>query len=336
MISALAAAIWPLAGSALAWLLKYPTQGLIAIVDCFLQLPGNAYAVGTIPVITVIALYGLLGLTWLQPWWKRYWWIAFLLAIGLVMVPAWQARAALFRVTVMATPNQPVMVIQDAGRTTLINSGDAATTNFTLLPFMQKEGVNQLDWAISTETQTNPNSGWNTLLKRLPATIAYTAAEFNLPNGSVNQGQASSQSVLVNHSIKQTLPLSPNQPAYLGPNQVTLISKQPTIAEFRLHDQTWLWLGTLLPDQQKSLLATGTLHPVKVLWWSGKALHPDVIAALQPEVAIASANSIHSATEALLRDRGTRIYQTGKDGAIQWTATEGFKTTLERNEIPAL
>ncbi|MGA7937356.1 MAG: ComEC/Rec2 family competence protein, partial [Kovacikia sp.] len=84
MISALAALIWSPAGSALAWLLKYPTQGLIAIVDFSAQLPGNAYAVGTISALTAIGLYGLLGLTWLQPWWRRQWWLAILLSIGLV------------------------------------------------------------------------------------------------------------------------------------------------------------------------------------------------------------------------------------------------------------
>ena len=99
MVSALAALVWSPAGSALAWLLTPPSQMLRLVVDGFSQLPGNAYAVGTIPVLTAIALYGLLLLAWLQPWWRKQWWLALLFAIGLVMIPAWQANASMFRVT---------------------------------------------------------------------------------------------------------------------------------------------------------------------------------------------------------------------------------------------
>jgi competence protein ComEC len=337
MVSALAALVWSPAGSALAWLLKYPTQGLIAIVEFFAQLPGNTYAVGTISALSAIVLYGLLGLTWLKPWWRRQWWLAVLLATGLVVIPAWQARASLFRVTVMAASKQPVMVIQEAGKTALINSGDTSTANFTVLPFLQKEGVNQLDWAISTETQTNPKSGWASILERLPARIIYARNQAIFQTAQINGTvQPNSHNAIASSKPGDPLPLYEAQPVQMGSSQLKLVNKEAAIAELRLRDQTWLWLGALPTDQQQTLLKAGNLHPVKVLWWSGKVLLPDVIAALQPEVAIAATNEIDSSAEALLRDRGTRLYRTGKDGAIQWTPTEGFKTTLERNDNPAL
>lgn len=160
MVSALAALIWSPAGSALAWLLKYPAQALILVVDGFSQLPGNAYATGTISALIAIALYGLLMLTWLQPWWRKRWWVALVLAIGLVVIPAWQATAAMFRITLLAATGQPVMVLQDSGRTALINSGDVSTAGFAVLPFLQKAGVNELTWAIAADQPSNRSSGW--------------------------------------------------------------------------------------------------------------------------------------------------------------------------------
>jgi len=123
MLSALAGLIWPLAGSALAWLLYYPIHALIAIVQFFCQLPGNSVAVGRISVLQLSALYGLSCLVWLQPWWQRRWWLAGLVAIGLVLIPVWQTQSSVFRVTVLAATAEPVLVIQDHGQVTLVQFG---------------------------------------------------------------------------------------------------------------------------------------------------------------------------------------------------------------------
>ena len=87
ILSAFTALLCPLAGSALAWLLYYPTYILIAIVHFFCQLPGNSVTVSTVSVLQLSTLYGLMGLVWLQPWWQRRWWLASLMAIGLVSIP---------------------------------------------------------------------------------------------------------------------------------------------------------------------------------------------------------------------------------------------------------
>ncbi len=86
ILSAFAALIWPLTGSALAWLLYYPTHILIMLVHFFCQLPANSITVST-SVLQLSALYGLMGLVWLQSWWQRHWWLASLMAIGLVSIP---------------------------------------------------------------------------------------------------------------------------------------------------------------------------------------------------------------------------------------------------------
>ncbi|PSB27009.1 competence protein [Stenomitos frigidus ULC18] len=314
MASALAALLWSPAGSAVAWLLMYPTQALMLVVDGFSQLPGNAYAVGTIPVLTAIALYGLLFLTWLQPWWRKQWWLAVLLAIGLVALPAWQAKAALFRVTLLATA-QPILVVQEAGRTTLINSGDASTAGFAVLPFLQKAGVNEISWAIAVDPPSKRPSGWGKVAERLPIKRL----------SSVNEDAVRGTSL----TVKPT-PLTIGQTAQLGSTQLKLLSTTPLIAALQLHSQTWTWLGTL-SAQQVPLLKPSLLSETQVLLWSGQRLEPDVIQALRPQVAIA-ASHLHPQTEAQLKQLGTQLYVIDRDGALQWTPTDGFKTNLESKE----
>ena len=315
MASALAALIWSPAGSALAWLLKYPTLALLTIVDTATQLPGNGYAVGTLPAAIAIVLYGLMALIWLQPWWHRRGWVALLLGIGLVFVPAWQAKAHQFKVSVLAT-GQPLLVVEEGSRTALVNSGDAATVRFTLLPFLQKAGVNGIDWAIATEPIT-PTQGWSSLRDRLPVQSLYALAQ---------------ETDLTPAKPSQPLALGPGSTARLGSTQFKVISAVPAIVEFQLRGQTWLWLGPVTPDQQLQLLKSGSLHQVQVLWWSGKRLKREFLEALHPQVAIASATTVNSESIDLLRALKTRLYWTGRDGAIQWTGQDGFKSTVEASE----
>ncbi|NJP11974.1 MAG: DUF4131 domain-containing protein [Leptolyngbyaceae cyanobacterium RU_5_1] len=323
MISALAALVWSPAGSTLAGLLKYPTQALIVLVNFFNQLPGHVYAVGTISVLTAIALYALLGLIWLSRWWQQRWWVAVLLGAGLVVLPAWQARATLFRATVLATSGQPVMVLQDGSRVGLINSGDTSTATFSVLPLLNREGVNQLDWAVSlqervtpTDRQTTTQPGWAAIQRRLPIKRFY-----HHPGAATLPSQ---------HSGTH-LPLS-TQAVQLGSTQVRLVNTNPAIAELTLPGKTWIWLGSLSTEQQASLANAGTLPHAHVLWWSGEPLHPDLLAMVRPDVAIASAKTIDPTTSAHFQNSKTSLYYTGRDGAIQWTPADGFQTTLDFND----
>ncbi|MGD1858064.1 MAG: ComEC/Rec2 family competence protein [Leptolyngbyaceae cyanobacterium] len=60
-ISAMGSLIWPLVGSAIAWLLIVPVQLLLMLVDFFNQLPGNQLPVGNIPAWLVVIIYGFYG-----------------------------------------------------------------------------------------------------------------------------------------------------------------------------------------------------------------------------------------------------------------------------------
>ncbi|MBL1175344.1 ComEC/Rec2 family competence protein [Pantanalinema sp. GBBB05] len=322
IISALVALIWFPAGSAFAWVLQFPVQLLLLITHFFAELPGSAYAIGTISAISAIVLYGLLILTWFSPWWRRHGWLALSLGVVILLVPMWQAKTGLLRVTILATNRQPVMVIQDGRQTTLVNGGDTATVNFSVLPFLSQQGVNHLDWAIAT-TPITQQPGWTGLLKALPVKQVY----------ALNSDQASITSVDLteNKHLAKTTTISPNQIVRIGAAQIQPMQIDPTIAQFTLHEQTWLWLGSPTATAQKTLLSSDLPH-ANVLWWSGKPLKPELITALKPEVAIASATKIDPDTANQLRQIGTQLYWTGHDGAIQWTPGEGFVTKLESSD----
>lgn len=66
-ISATVSLVWPLGGSAIAWLLAMPVQLLITLVNFFNQLPGNQLSVGNVPAWFVVIAYGIYGS--ITIWW---------------------------------------------------------------------------------------------------------------------------------------------------------------------------------------------------------------------------------------------------------------------------
>jgi competence protein ComEC len=320
--SALAGLIWPLAGSGLAWLLLVPAKVLLGIAGFFSQLPGNTVATGTISALQLLALYGIIVWVWLGKWWHKgqRWGLALLFAASLVLVPVWHAQATLFRVTVLATTGEPVLAIQDKGRVTLVNSGDDRAVQFTVLPFLQQQGVNHIEWAIATGSQLGTRSGWNQLLNRLTVKTFYGIESL------------SGLSAVAEKSY-QALPVG--QPVPVGSTEVQLLSASPPVLQLRIGGETWLLLGNLKPAEQQDLLAKVRLTPVGVLWWAGGKLNPGLLEALKPAVAIASSRSVDPDTAARLNQGKTLLYWTERDGAVGWTPDGGFETMVEGAENKA-
>lgn len=98
-------------------------------------MPGNSVAVGSISTWQLLTIYLLIIMVWLVPWWQRRWWVANVIAIGLVFIPLWHSTNTLFRITVLESGTEPIVVVQDRGTVTVINSGDEGTGRFTILPF---------------------------------------------------------------------------------------------------------------------------------------------------------------------------------------------------------
>lgn len=309
----------PMIGSIAANLIHYPTFALIYIVKFFCQLPGNSIAVGTLSILLTLVLYGLIALPWMQPKYQHRWWILLLMGIGLVFIPAWYTHANLFRVTALSVGNAPVLVVQDHGRVGLINSGNAAAVRFTVLPFLRKEGINRIDWAIAAHPATA--DGWTAILEHMPIRSLY---DFSGAKESTVDLQTVQQ--LTAHHGKH-LPIATRQTVKIGTIAVRALSIEPTIVQLQINQQSWLWLREFPNGQQRRAL--GDLTNFQTLWWPGRRIHPKLLEALKIQSAIAY-SKLHSETLSQLQQKRIEVYQT-QTGAVEWTP-KGFKPSLELDE----
>ncbi|ARV59216.1 competence protein [Nostocales cyanobacterium HT-58-2] len=326
MVSALTSLILPDAGSALANLLHHPIQWLLQLVNFFASLPGSTVAVGSISLGQMLAMYALILLVWLVHWWQRRWWFGGIIALGLVLIPVWHSVNTLSRVTVLASGEEPVLIIQNQGKVTLVNSGDEGTGRFTILPFLQQQGVNKIDWAIASSFQNNDNSAWLEVLQRLPIGIFY---DYSPTSENYITSQVIQKEVQKNRGIYQ--PLSVGQSVNTDSTVVQLINNQLPILQLQVFGQNWLLVGEIKTTELRQLLSLGSLPHPQVLWCPGQSLK-ELIPALQPQVAIATSTNIDQKTLSELNQSQTKLFFTGRDGAIQWTPNGQFETFIQAAE----
>jgi competence protein ComEC len=324
IISALAALIVPEAGSYLAAILHYPTSWLVKLVEFFSTLPGNSLALGKIDIWQLLAIYILLVLVWLVRWWQKRWWFASFIIIGLVLIPVWHSANFLFRVTLLADDEEPVIVIQDRGKVALINSGDEKTGRFTILPFLQQQGVNQIDWAIASNFQPNGSSGWLEILSNLPIRVFYDFAYTNFKNTLTSQ--------IVKKEVEKRKglyqPVSVGQSIGTDTVVVQFVNTGLPVLQMQIQQQVWLFIGNVKPTEIHQLIQTGKLAHPQVIWCPGESLK-ELVTNLQPQVAIAITANIEQKALSQLNQSQTRIYFTGKEGAIQWSTNTGFETFIQ-------
>ncbi len=326
IISAIAALIWTEAGSFLAGILHYPTDWLIKLVEFFSKLPGNSVAVGSISTWQILAIYTLIILVWLVRWWQQRWWVASLIAVGLVLIPVWHSANTLFKITILAADTEPILVIQDRGKVTLINSGDEGTGRFTILPFLQQQGVNEINWAIANNFQNNDSNAWLELLQRLPIKNFY--AYSSKPENSIAI-QAIQQELQKHRGIYQ--PLAIGQAVNTGSMVTQLINDQLPILQLQIQEQSWLLVGNIKSKELQQLVKNGSLPRPQVLWCNPQSLK-DLVLALKPKVAIASSANLDEKTLSELGQSQTQLFFTGRDGAIQWTPNGQFESFIQATE----
>jgi competence protein ComEC len=331
MVSALAALIDPAMGSILAWLLYYPIHTFIKLAEFGNHLPGTTFAVGAIALSQVLMLYALFLLIWWKPRWQRYWWVAGLIGISLVAIPTGYNVTHLSRATVLAVAGDPVLVLQDRGTVGLINSGNETDAQLTLLPFFQKQGINRLNWAIATNLNPSNLESWQRLKTSISVQQFYSPSNASETAVANHANPQTVQNLSLTPAIRQerVLPLSETQSLQLGATNVDVLSLNPFALKLQMAEQTWLLLNHLPPVAQQTAAIAQFQQPIQVLWWSGEELAPQLLAALKPEVAIASAKTVPPATEQWLKSHNAVIYCTGRDGAVQWMPDKGFITLLE-------
>ncbi|MEA5555319.1 ComEC/Rec2 family competence protein [Nodularia spumigena] len=326
IISAIAALVWPAGGSALAGVLYFPTDWLIKLVEVFSNLPGNYLRVGSISTWQLLGIYALIILVWLVRWWQKRWWFAGLMVISLVLIPSWYYTNTLFRITVLAAGTEPVVVIQDRGKVTLINSGDQGTGRFTILPFLQQQGVNQIDWAIASNFKYQDSNAWLEVLQTLPIKNFY---EYSPNLKSTTAIQAIQQEVQKQQGSYQ--PLAPGQTVNTGSVVAQLINEQLPVLQFQIQGQNWLLVGNVKPQEVEQLYKAGSLLRPQVLWCSPQSLR-DLVQMFQPQVAIAYNANLDAKTLSELSKNQTKLFFTRDDGAIQWTPNGQFEAFVQATE----
>jgi competence protein ComEC len=296
MVSAGAALIYPPIGSAIAWLLYYPTHWLLQLVQFFTTLPGSSLAVGRLSLGWMLLIYLLMGLVWLHPWWSRRWWVVGLVIIILIVIPIRYSQLNLLQVTIFATKQAPILVIQDRGKVVLINSGDRNTAKYTIVPFLNRQGINRLDYTIAFTSSSNRDDEWLEIEKTL----------------KIKHKLSSSEQII---SFDSTT--------------IQLIDTTPSVLQLQIQGQTWFLLDK---GNSEVINTTASSKTGTVLLWSGKSLNEEWLEKIQPQIAIAISSTVSKQTQQQLQQRQIQLYWTGRDGAIQWNRDRGFQTALETTE----
>jgi competence protein ComEC len=316
MISGLVALAIPPLGSALAAVLWLPTTVLMILVNWEIGLPGSTLAMGHIALWQMLGLYGLYGLGGWTALGQRRRWLVALLVLVTALGPLWYRGATLTQAAVLAAGNDAVMVVQDRQSTLLINSGTQSTAFYTVGPFLRQAGINHLTHAIAGQSSDGAN--WQTLMAQASIQRFYhTHRLLRLPA-----------------DLPASTHLGLNLPISLGSHQVESLSEDATALRLTLFSQTapdpqtWLLLTHLDPAAQKSLRTTPAPLASDVLWWDGQPLPLDLIAAIQPRVAIASSRRLDPATEDALTQQGIQVWCTERDGAVLWQPRRGYQAYL--------
>ncbi|OIP77441.1 MAG: competence protein ComEC [Oscillatoriales cyanobacterium CG2_30_44_21] len=320
-------------GAAIAWLLYPLLHWIVNIAHWINTLPNANTNVGAIAIWQMLAAYGLFFTIWLVPWFAKMqrWTIAFTLACLVMFVPNAIAQTNIFQVTLPAFNEVPIMLIQAQNQTVLINSGDEQFASFTLQPFLQKSGINRLDWAIVTDTQLDVSNGWNSLLSK--SLVIDQFRDISLGVSSKNYQKL--QQSLTNANIPiaalktgETLKIS-NQ------IEIQLLNQSPNIIKITIGELSWLLLSSSDPKTQQLIINQKDLLPkisADILWWTGGLIDPKILQAIAPKMAIASASSVVEAMVNQLDESKIRVFWTGRDGAIQWSPDKDFYSLRDQND----
>lgn len=156
-------------------------------------------------------------------------------------------------------------------------------------------------------------AGWQTLTSQVPIHQLYSAETLDLSSPP-----------------DQSYALLPGKSALIGDVTVQLIGTENPIV--RLSDrQSWLVLPQLSEELQTHLANAGDLLNSQVLIWPGQAISPDLLAAINPAIAICYGYHLPRSVERELQKAQIKVFWTDRDGAVMWHPRRGFHGYLETN-----
>ena len=96
------------------------------------------------------------------------------------------------------------------------------------------------------------------------------------------------------------------------------------ILQLQVFGQNWLLIGSVKSQQIAQLAQDGNLLSPQVVWSPSESLE-DLTTALKPQVAIAPTNKVNKKGK-------TKLFFTGRDGAIQWDPQQNFQAFIQVSE----
>ena len=324
-VSGLLIILTPLGEWLSGWLL-YPVQWLLGFGEWVAAWPGSAIAVGAISIGQVCVLYLLMAIVWRWSWFHKAnrWILAVIGAVIIAIGPGWIARTSTLTATVLEAGNQPMLAVRDGGRLLLIGAGDLPIAQFTVLPFLRQQGLNQIDVGVVLSDRPDERRGWLRILEQQPITNLY---DFPLQTAASNVDRAIVSAVRVRNGRYSSIVAG--QTIRMGRAELVVIDPGISAFSLKLGSEQWFILGNCSIDQQKHLAQTGQLRPATGLWWSGRDLAPELLTAIRPQWMIASTRELPTPIGQLLQAQNVQLYQTGADGAIAWSANQGLRANLD-------
>jgi competence protein ComEC len=336
-------------GAIASWVLLTPISAIMAIVDWANNLPNAVTNLGTISLWQMLLAYMLMVLVWLHPWWHKRWLIGVIVVLIVVFIPTAIARSSQFRVILLDAGRVPIMVINNQGETTLVNVGNNRVAAYTLLPLLQKSGVNKIEWAIATDPQPDVSRGWANILGS-----SIEIAQFrDVGGGATSQSYEQLRREMITSGINVGS-LRLGQELEINPGlNLELVNQVPGIIRITTDRTTWILLADADLRTQAKLLdrldqannpdlsdpalapATPIVKPnlkAQILWWDGGEILPELLAEINPQVAIASTPIMSEYTIAQMQKAELRLYWTGRDGAIQWTSENDVQALAEHED----
>jgi len=303
MFSAIAALVLPSLGSAIAWLLLFPTLLLVNIIDFFISLPGSSWATGQISLSVLLAIYSLFLLVWLNTWWQKQFKLVLLFVVALIIIPISYNYFNLTQITVLTMQPEPVVLIQDRGTAILINAATTKTSKYLVLPFLTAQGINQIDYGV--DVNSNNDSNWSSISDRLSIKHHITYLQNNK---------------LVNQIKTQKIITKSCTLAY--ENQLSVLK-----LETKTH--IWLILTDLKPKKEQiakyRMQAYSSSKPLVLV---GKNISPTWLL-LEPQTIISRAQL----SKNLAKELGNiQLFNLKGDGAIQWTKNNGLEPIIDQDK----
>ncbi|NBD33853.1 MAG: DUF4131 domain-containing protein [Cyanobacteria bacterium] len=308
MLSGFIGLFIPEFGSAIAQLLFYPTQWLMAGISAFNRLPGSYLLFGQLALWQLLIVSSLIILIWKSSHGEQHWKLAAFVAILVIIIPITYKQLMTNQVTVFAT-KEPIILIQHNGRTTLINCGNEETIRYTVLPFLAQEGIQTIDNAIALSS----NQSWQYLAEQVSLTQFFyqpiLGREFE---NQTSLPVMSQQRISLNDILIQQRGLA-----------ITKVN--PMFLKLKVGKQDW---GLLSYPTQIPPNFSNEFRGIDLLLWQGQEIATVWLEKLQPESAIAIADEISKELQIKMNQEEIDLYFTGKHGAIQWTPNKHLKTML--------